>query len=134
MILRLLLPFMHTCSVLFKSNIWKSRNSKWKILRSELGLSKSSFKTYYKDFKQSGTPSDTRHDNQTPRRERERDSIYVNPFNDYRNFKLQKDFLFILFTSSNFLHSGPFFKHLECNDYVKYLPPNNIDISLFYNV
>lgn len=41
-----------------------------------------------------------------------RDYVYTNPFNDFRNFKTSLDYLFILYTSSNFLHSGPFYNHL----------------------
>lgn len=133
-ILRLLLPFMHTCSISFKSVIWQARNSKWKNLRSELGLSKASFKTYYKDFKHLGASNndDIRQEDHSNRRAR--GSTYVNPFNDYRNFKLQKDFLFILFTSSNFLHSGPFFKHVECNNYINYPSHDHRLTSSIYNV
>lgn len=37
---------------------------------------------------------------------------YVNLFYNFRNFKLSMDYLFILFTSLNFLHSSPFYAHL----------------------
>ncbi|PKY31494.1 hypothetical protein RhiirB3_449119 [Rhizophagus irregularis] len=76
---------IHPVALLFLksyiTNDLKERNSKWKNLRSELGLSKKSFKNYYKDFNQSRTPGDIRPDNQFMRRGR--DSIYINPFNDY---------------------------------------------------
>lgn len=73
--------------------------------------------------------------NNTYRTKRVHNHIYTNSFNDFRNFKLQKDFLFILFSSSNFLHSGPFFNHLECNDRVYFSSScNSNNISSFYNV
>ncbi|PKY50670.1 hypothetical protein RhiirA4_467264 [Rhizophagus irregularis] len=124
-IIRFLLPFFYTCSITFKSVIWKSRNEKWKHLCDVLGLTKQSFKDYRKNLKSNRNhnndirPSDFTLD---PRRNRE--FGYISPFNNnFRNFKLEKDFLFILFTSSNFLHSGPFFSHLECNEFIDYSSP-----------
>ncbi|PKY59654.1 hypothetical protein RhiirA4_482587 [Rhizophagus irregularis] len=115
---------------MFKALIWKKRNEKWKIQRELLGITKKSFTDYHKNFRNN---TSTRSANNNIRN-RNRDFIYINPFNDFRNFKLQKDFLFILFSSSNFLHSGPFFKHLEANDFINYNSPSSIDISLFFNV
>ncbi|CAB5192257.1 unnamed protein product [Rhizophagus irregularis] len=129
-ILRFLLPFIHRCNIIFKFDIWKKRNEKWKLQRELMGITKASFKDYHKNLRDKVTTR-TSHNNT---RRREREFIYINPFNDFRNFKLQKDFLFILFSSSNFLHSGPFFKHLEMNDVVNYNSPLPIDIPLFYNV
>lgn len=37
----------------------------------------------------------------------------VNPHHDFRNYKSNMDYLYILFSSSNFLHSGPFFDHID---------------------
>ncbi|PKY17509.1 hypothetical protein RhiirB3_430153 [Rhizophagus irregularis] len=132
-IIQHLLPFVQECSSLFKSNIWKIRNQKWKVIKSAMGLTKLSFKNYHKNFKDFNNPVT---DANTSRRiRRVQDHIYTNPHNDFRNFKLDKDFLFILFSSSNFLHSGPFFKHLECNDRVTYLTSSNLDNSFpLYNV
>ncbi|PKC05193.1 hypothetical protein RhiirA5_378822 [Rhizophagus irregularis] len=119
----LLLPFIHHCSMTFKSDLWKLRNEKWKLLRTELGLTKKSFLNYRKNITSDPlvihdiTPLDSR---RNPRKRKI--FTYTNPFcNNFRNFKLEKDFLFILFTSSNFLHSGPFFNHLECNDIINLL-------------
>ncbi|GET65650.1 hypothetical protein GLOIN_2v1790609 [Rhizophagus irregularis DAOM 181602=DAOM 197198] len=52
-ILKRLLPFVHDCSNTFKTEIWKKCNDKWKIMRSDMGLSKRSFKNYHKDFPRS---------------------------------------------------------------------------------
>lgn len=59
---------------------------------------------------------------------------YINPYNDFRNFKQHRDFLYILFSSSNFLHSGPFFKHLECTEIIDYSSPTCTDAQFIYNV
>ncbi|CAB5095998.1 unnamed protein product [Rhizophagus irregularis] len=114
---------MQLCSTSFKSNIWKLRNEKWKALRDELNITKKSFKDYRKNFinerRNIGTSSVPNSSN----RQHDREYGYINPFNDFRNFKLDKEFLFILFSSSNFLHSGSFFSHLECNDFLDYSSP-----------
>ncbi|PKK57024.1 ribonuclease H-like protein [Rhizophagus irregularis] len=94
------------------------------------GLSKKSFKEYHQTFRNNPL-------SQSSSRNRQRiirDFNYINPFNYFRNFKLSKDFLYILFTSSNFLHSGSFFTHLEANDTINYKTPLSTDICLFYNV
>ncbi|PKK75231.1 hypothetical protein RhiirC2_773865 [Rhizophagus irregularis] len=110
-------------------NIWKKRNEKWKIQRDLLGLSKKSFKEYHQTFRNNSlSQSSSRNRHRTIR-----DFNYVNPFNNFRNFKLSKDFLYILFSSSNFLHSGSFFTHLEANDIINYNSPSSTDICLFYN-
>ncbi|PKY33184.1 hypothetical protein RhiirB3_451909 [Rhizophagus irregularis] len=129
-IIKLLLPFIHECSILFKMNIWKKRNDKWKIQRDLLGLTKKSFKDYHQTYRHnpSAQPSSRN------RQRNIRDFNYINPFNSFHNFKLSKDFLYILFSSSNFLHSGPFFTHLEANDEITYNSPLSIDACLFYNV
>lgn len=41
------------------------------------------------------------------------DWVYVNPLNNFRNYKNHNDLLFIIFSSSNFLHDGSFFTHLN---------------------
>ncbi|CAB4424282.1 unnamed protein product [Rhizophagus irregularis] len=46
----LLLPFIHHCSLIFKSDLWKVRNEKWKTLRSELGWTKKDFIDYRKNL------------------------------------------------------------------------------------
>ncbi|PKY57390.1 hypothetical protein RhiirA4_478427 [Rhizophagus irregularis] len=133
---RFILPFLHTCSITFKTVIWKLRNEKWKALRDQLGLTKQSFKDYRKNLKTNRNnnnevvPSDFI---LNPRRYRE--FGYINPFNNnFRNFKLEKDFLFILFTSSNFLHSGPFFSHLECTEFIDYSSSACVLNYAIYNV
>ncbi|PKK57645.1 hypothetical protein RhiirC2_797668 [Rhizophagus irregularis] len=97
-------------------NIWKKCNEKWKFQRDLLGLTKTSFKEYSQNF-------------------RNNVSSQSSPRNNRRlELKSQKDFLFILFSSSNFLHSGSFFTHLEANDTITYDSPSYTDISLFYNL
>ncbi|PKY17728.1 hypothetical protein RhiirB3_430406 [Rhizophagus irregularis] len=129
-IMKLLLPFIHECSILFKMNIWKKRNEKWKIHRELLGLTKKSFKEYYQTYRHNPSAQPSSRNRQRNNRE----FNYSNPFNSFRNFKLSKDFLYILFSSSNFLHSGPFFTHLKANDDITYNSPSSIDVCLFYNV
>lgn len=56
---------------------------------------------------------------------------YICPELAYRNFKTSLDYLFILFSSSNFLHSGSTFDHM-----INALARDNLDLSvrhpLFY--
>ncbi|CAB5196506.1 hypothetical protein RhiirA5_415138 [Rhizophagus irregularis] len=111
-------------------NIWKKRNEKWKIQRDLLGLTKKLFKDYHQTYRNNPL-------SQPSSRNSQRnicDFNYTNPFNSFRNFKLSKDFLYILFSSSNFLHSGPFFTHLEANVDITYNSPSSTDVCLFYNV
>ncbi|PKY41145.1 hypothetical protein RhiirA4_454666 [Rhizophagus irregularis] len=102
-------------------------------MRSDMGLSKRSFKNYHKDFPRSNNNQAGIIDS-TIHTRRNYENIYVNPYNDFRNFKLHKDFLYILFSSSNFLHSGPFYKHLESNNVINYTSPICIDDNFIYNV
>ncbi|PKK65029.1 hypothetical protein RhiirC2_786709 [Rhizophagus irregularis] len=64
----------------------------------------------------------------------DRERGYISPFNDFRNFKLDKDFLFILFSSYDFLHSGAFFTHLDGVQYVDNLSYNSSLNYSIYNV
>jgi hypothetical protein len=131
---RFILPFLHEASTTFKNNIWKKRNAIWKTVRSDMGLTKASFKNYYKLNRKSNNNLSDSSSSSNLNTQRHVDIGYINPFNDFRNFKLQKDFLYILFSSSNFLHSGSFFKHLECNDFIKYSSPICNDNYFIYNV
>ncbi|CAB4433699.1 unnamed protein product [Rhizophagus irregularis] len=96
-----LLPFMHECSITFKNDIWKVRNKRWKNRRSELGLTKRDFINYRKNFPSS---SNTNVVGSVPNRQitRSNEHGYINPYNEFRNFKQHRDFLYILFSSSKF--------------------------------
>ncbi|UZO02767.1 uncharacterized protein OCT59_021246 [Rhizophagus irregularis] len=108
---------MHSCSLQIKLDIWKVRNNIWKTIRSDWGLTKKHFIKYRETFlTELRTLAAVRRTDPPIPNDRERG--YINPFNDFRNFKLDKDFLFILFSSSNFLHSGAFFTHLDGVQYV----------------
>ncbi|CAB4435335.1 unnamed protein product [Rhizophagus irregularis] len=112
-IVNLILPYMQECSILIKLNIWKTRNQKWKLLRDAWGITKKSFTKYREIFSRNQRTAATFNRPITIDNNRDLERGYINPFNDFRNFKLDKDFLFILFSSSNFLHSGSFFSHLD---------------------
>jgi hypothetical protein len=109
-------------------------NERWKILRNELGLTKQSFKDYRKNLIAARNNNVALPSAFTINRQRDREYGYISPFNNnFRNFKLEKDFLFILFSSSNFLHSGPFFNHLECNDFINFSSPVcSLNYSIYY--
>lgn len=78
-ILRFLLPFIHDCNLMFKTRIWKIRNEKWKIQREFMGLTKKSFKDYHKTYR-NNMPTRLLNNNN---RRRDRNFIYINPFNDF---------------------------------------------------
>lgn len=107
-------PFLHDCSNAIKSNIWKVRSNIWKDWKSANGLTKNDFKNYAKNFRRNN--QQTSSDEFMPRREVRRRTTreYVNPHFDFRNYKNHTDLLFILFSSLNFLHSGPFYNHCRC--------------------
>lgn len=110
-ILKFLLSFLQEVGATFKKDTWKIRNAKWKTLHSDMALSKALFKTYYKTFHNSNNNlSGSSSSNANTRRSYEYG--YINLFNDFWNFKLQKEFLYILFSSLNFLHSGTFFLNI----------------------
>jgi hypothetical protein len=109
----LLLPFLHQCSSAFKSNIWKLRSDKWKEWKHLNGLTKHSFKTYSQTFRTCDRTTLVRDEPRARRTRLHRPHIYTNPHWDFRNYKNHRDLLFILFSSSNFLHSGPFYSHLD---------------------
>ncbi|PKY59553.1 hypothetical protein RhiirA4_515610 [Rhizophagus irregularis] len=113
LILKIIMPYMQECSILIKMNIWKARNRKWKLLRDAWGITKSSFTKYREIFSRHQRAAAALNRTLVVDNNREMERGYINPFNDFRNFKLDKDFLFILFSSSNFLHSGSFFSHLD---------------------
>ncbi|PKY23739.1 hypothetical protein RhiirB3_438036 [Rhizophagus irregularis] len=107
----------NTFRLQIKLDIWKVRNNIWKTIRSDWGLTKKHFIKYRETFlTELRTLAAVRRTDPPIPNDRERG--YINPFNDFRNFKLDKDFLFILFSSSNFLHSGAFFTHLDGVQYV----------------
>ncbi|PKY59604.1 hypothetical protein RhiirA4_482478 [Rhizophagus irregularis] len=134
-IITLLMPYMHTCSLLIKTEIWKTRNQLWKIQRDNWGLSKKNFTKYRELYTRSQRAIAAAN---RPLIINEHNSIhergYINPFNDFRNFKLDKDFLFILFSSSNFLHSGAFFSHLENVSFSDNVLHNSFYNFIIYNV
>ncbi|PKC66601.1 hypothetical protein RhiirA1_459506 [Rhizophagus irregularis] len=96
--------------IFIRSNIWKD----WK---SANGLTKNDFKNYAKNFHRNN--QQTSSDEFMLRREvRHRTTReYVNSHFDFRNYKNHTDLLFILFSLSNFLHSGPFYNHCRCEYY-----------------
>ncbi|GET64968.1 ribonuclease H-like domain-containing protein [Rhizophagus irregularis DAOM 181602=DAOM 197198] len=100
-----------------KSNIWKVRSNIWKDWKSANGLTKNDFKNYTKNFHRNN--QQTSSDEFMLRREvRHRTTReYVNSHFDFRNYKNHTDLLFILFSLSNFLHSGPFYNHCRCEYY-----------------
>ncbi|CAB5181195.1 unnamed protein product [Rhizophagus irregularis] len=112
-IVKLIMHYMHQCSILIKINIWKARNQKWKALRDAWGITKKSFTKYRDIFSRNQRTAAALKRPVVIDNNRDMERGYINPFNDFRNFKLDKDFLFILFSSSNFLHSGSFFSHLD---------------------
>ncbi|POG81469.1 hypothetical protein GLOIN_2v1868257 [Rhizophagus irregularis DAOM 181602=DAOM 197198] len=118
-ILKFLLPYMHSCSLQIKLDIWKVRNNIWKTIRSDWGLTKKHFIKYRETFlTELRTLAAVRRTDPPIPNDRERG--YINPFNDFRNFKLDKDFLFILFSSSNFLHSDTHVYSLCCSFFLSY--------------
>lgn len=77
-----------------------------------VNLSKQDFKNYRTGRVPDSFPSSS--DTDRPSRDRPSNTFeYVNPHHDFRNYKINVDYLYILFSSSNFLHSGPFFNHLD---------------------
>jgi ribonuclease HI len=108
--------FMNECSSTFKSKFWKQRSLLWKAWKADNNITKNDFKNYRRNVRDCSsvfnntipTPSV----NPRKRRRNEDDFLYVNPQHDFRNYKNTKDLLMILFSSSNFLHSGPFFDHI----------------------
>jgi hypothetical protein len=113
---KLIFPFLQECSLLFKSELWQPRNILWKNKRDQMGLTKDSFRNYRKDHASNDAhnirPSNSRtvrHNNTSP--------YFSSCIEDFRNFKLQSDLLFILFSSSNFLHSGSFYSHLNNSEF-----------------
>lgn len=98
-----------------------------------MGLTKNDFKKYSHVHRQTrNSRADVSSTNTHIRNHR--DHNYINPYCDFRNFKLHKDFLYILFSSSNFLHSGSFYTHLEPNDFNNYTSPINSNERFIYFV
>lgn len=101
----------HTMT-LFKTNLWKLRSLKRKAWKIEHNITKLDF-THYRqrhlpsrDLTSDDLDSS---DTEPPRRRRTPLPFnYTNPQNDFRNYKTDLDYLFFLFSSSNFLHSGSF--------------------------
>ncbi|PKK76469.1 hypothetical protein RhiirC2_707376 [Rhizophagus irregularis] len=91
----------------------KYRNQLWKTTRDAWGLNKKAFLKYRELFTSDQRVAAIISRTQVINNNRELERGYINPFNDFQNFKLDKDFLFILFSSSNILHSGAFFSHLD---------------------
>lgn len=113
-IFNVIFPFLQECSQSFKKKLWKFRNEKWKSWRDAKGLTKRSFKIYSQLFGQRNQQHMP--DVRTQPRRRKRSSkvhVYSNPQWDFRNYKNHQDFLFILFSSSNFLHGSPFYSHID---------------------
>ncbi|PKK77326.1 hypothetical protein RhiirC2_771468 [Rhizophagus irregularis] len=104
-IIKNLFPFIQICSLKFKIDIWKYRNQLWKTTRDAWGLNKKSFVKYREIFTSDQRTAAVFSRTQIINNNRDLERGYINPFNDFRNFKLDKDFFFILFSSSNFLHS-----------------------------
>ncbi|CAB4403686.1 unnamed protein product [Rhizophagus irregularis] len=133
----ILMLYMQICSLMIKMDIWKFRNQIWHTRRENWGISKKTFTKYRELYTRSQRamaatsrtiiPINEDHNN-------ERERGYINPFNDFRNFKLDKDFLFILFSSSNFLHSGAFFTHLEGGSNFNNVLYNSFSDFIIYNV
>ncbi|PKY57665.1 hypothetical protein RhiirA4_478875 [Rhizophagus irregularis] len=112
-IIKIMLPYMQICSIIIKTDLWKVRNQLWKTQRDVWGITKKSFIHYRELFTRTQRVSAAISRTSVINNNRDLERGYINPFNDFRNFKLDKDYLFILFSSSNFLHSGAFFTHLE---------------------
>ncbi|PKY59297.1 hypothetical protein RhiirA4_481908 [Rhizophagus irregularis] len=133
-IIKIIMPYMQQCSILIKVNIWKARNQKWKLMRDAWGITKRSFTKYQDIFPRNERAAAAFNRMLDIDNNREMERGYINPFNDFRNFKLDKDFLFILFSSSNFLHSGSFFSHLDEVFSLNNVLNNNFLNLAIYNV
>lgn len=123
---KVLFAWMKACLDEIKLHVWKPRSSLWKQWKQNHHLTKKDFKDYSKKFSRHVTLP-----RPLPRPRSRAPSEYVNPLADFRNFKLSSDYLFILFTSSNFLHSGTFYNHLYSfnNSHNMVLPKH---FTLFY--
>ncbi|CAB4436858.1 unnamed protein product [Rhizophagus irregularis] len=133
----ILMPYMQICSLMIKMDIWKFRNQIWHTRRENWGISKKNFTKYRELYTRSQRATAATSRTIIPINEdhnNERERGYINPFNDFRNFKLDKDFLFILFSSSNFLHSGAFFTHLEGGSNFNNVLHNSFSDFIIYNV
>lgn len=113
--------FFHLCNfaVIYLKLIY---NEIWKEKRKDWSLDKKAFTNYRKNHGPNTDNLGVSHTNGS-HNNHDREYGYISPFNDFRNFKLEKEFLFILFSSSNFLHSGSFLSHLKSNDFIDYSSP-----------
>ncbi|PKK71530.1 hypothetical protein RhiirC2_778276 [Rhizophagus irregularis] len=127
-IIKILFPFIQICSLKFKIEIWKYRNQLWKTTRDAWDINKKSFIKYRETFTSDQRVAVAISRTQNINNNRDLKRGYINPFNDFRNFKLDRDLLFILFSSSNFLHSGAFFSHLDGVFY-----SDDVSFHTFYN-
>jgi hypothetical protein len=106
-----LFEFLQESLIDIKTHVWKLRSQEWKNWKTIHGVTKEDFKKYRQRYKNtSNLPTSSSLHRRDPRRVRS--AIYINPQNDFRNYKNERDLLFILFSSSNFLHSGPFYDHI----------------------
>ncbi|PKY53935.1 hypothetical protein RhiirA4_472439 [Rhizophagus irregularis] len=88
--------------------VWKLRSSTWKTWKLANGITKKQFKLY----RQRRTPpmSPSRRRSARHFRSCEHRNSFTNHLRDYDN---RADLMFIILSSSNFLHSGPFFHHID---------------------
>uniref|UniRef100_U9UF10 Uncharacterized protein n=1 Tax=Rhizophagus irregularis (strain DAOM 181602 / DAOM 197198 / MUCL 43194) TaxID=747089 RepID=U9UF10_RHIID len=96
-IVKLIMPYMHQCSILIKIHIWKARNQKWKALRDVWGITKKSFTKYRDIFSRNQRIAAAFNRPVVIDNNRDMERGYINPFNDFRNFKLDKDFYLFYF-------------------------------------
>jgi hypothetical protein len=106
---KLLLPFVYNLQMDIYNTIWKTRNDLFKQWKNANNISSKSFKNYKRTSHNTSINSQNR-----SRARRDAYWTYSNPFNDYRNSYLPSD-LWIRFTSSNFLHNGPWCNALDFN-------------------
>ncbi|GBB92039.1 hypothetical protein RclHR1_19570002 [Rhizophagus clarus] len=150
---QLLLSIFSDLALFLKQNIWKSRNlifKRWKLERNITKKLIRSRKPRSTHRKRKRSPTDTLNDYSSPSTSTSRTYNAITPYShidhchqrysqlysitnlsDYTESKnlLDAEVAFIRATSSNFLHSGPWYNHLiNRNSYV----PFSLDSILFF--